>query len=155
VGKSKQQGSLLIEILITLMIMAVGLLGLASLQMISIKNINNSQFRTLATAYSYDMAERMRSNRTGVESDAYDAINGSETEPSCASCSASEVAQRDAYEWNQMINQDVIDGGLPQGVGTVTKSGQLFAITISWQEQTRDSEGGTLERVDFTLNIQI
>ena len=156
-----QLGSSLIEILITLIIMAVGLLGLASIQVISIKNVNNSQFRSLATAYAYDMAERMRSNRGG---DYSDIDTTSITEPSCVSddeadsCSVTQMVQLDAYQWAQEISQDVISGGLPTGTGTVTQDSSdddVFNITVAWEEQGRDSDGGKIEDSSFTLTIEL
>ena len=151
-----QIGSSLVEVLVAMLIMAVGLLGLASLQVISIKNINNSQFRSLATTYAYDMVERMRSNPGGVSSNAYNAIDGSETEPSCtSSCSNAVIAQSDAYQWNSLISQAVNVGGLPNGLGTVTGDGSSFVITISWDEQDRDSSGGLVNNTNFTFDVQI
>jgi type IV pilus assembly protein PilV len=151
-----QRGSSLIEVLVTLMIMAVGLLGLASIQMISIKNLNNSQFRSLATDYAYDMAERMRANSTGVEDGDYDALDtSSASDPNSTSCSTSEIAQLDEYQWAEMLTQDVISGGLPSGSGTVTKNSSVYDITIQWKEQGRDSNGGKIETADFTLTVQL
>jgi len=149
-----QRGSSLLEILVAVFILAIGLLGLAALQANSLKNINNSQFRTLATTYAYDMAERMRSNQDGVLAGGYDAISASVSDPGCSSCTAAQLAQLDGYQWNQQISQAVNIGGLPTGSGTVTKSGNVFNITVVWQEQQRDSSGGKVGDADFTLTIQ-
>ena len=160
-SKTKQKGSSLIEVLVTLTIMAVGLLGLASMQMISLKNINNSQFRTLATAYAYDMAERMRANREGVEDGNYDAIDTSTAvDPGCgtaSSCSVAELAKSDAFKWSETITQGVVSGGLPTGGGSVTRvaGSNTYNIKISWVEQGRDNTGGTVGGVDFTLTVQL
>jgi len=151
-----QEGSSLIEVLVTLVIMAVGLLGLASMQMISIKNLNNSQFRSLATIYAYDMAERMRANRIGVELNSYDDLDTiGATDPNCTSCSTSEIAQLDEFQWAERITQDVISGGLPAGNGTVKVNSGVYDIKIQWQEQQRDSNGGVVETTEFTLTVQL
>lgn len=150
------KGDSLIEILVTLIIMAVGLLGLASMQMISLKNINNSQFRSLATNYAYDMAERMRANKTGVTSGEYDALSTDDAnETTCSACSSAETAQLDEYEWAELITQDVVSGGLPSGSGTVTANGDVYDINIQWDEQGRDSDGGKIDTSDFTLTVQL
>lgn len=150
------KGSSLIEVLVTLVIMAVGLLGLASMQMISIKNLNNSQFRSLATIYAYDMAERMRVNRAGVESNHYDDFDTSgASDPNCTICSTSEIAELDEFQWAELITQDVISGGLPAGIGTVKVNSAVYDINIQWQEQQRDSNGGFVETTEFTLTIQL
>ncbi|WP_372880679.1 type IV pilus modification protein PilV [Psychromonas sp.] len=152
-----QQGSSLLEILVAVFILAIGLLGLAALQANSLKNINNSQFRTLATTFAYDMAERMRSNQVGISEGGYDAITASVSKPSCGPCTPVQLSQRDGYQWNQQISLPVMSGGLPTGSGTVTKINNdplLFAITVAWQEQQRDSSGGKVDSADFTLTIQ-
>jgi type IV pilus assembly protein PilV len=146
----------MVEILVAVFVLAAGLLGLASLQMMSLKNINNAQFHTLATTYAYDMSERMRSNREAVTS--YDGISDTVTEPSCIAannCPPTEIAKHDVYEWNTLIKSSVINGGLPGGKGVVTKAGNVYNITITWNEQQRTNSGGQVGNTSFTLSIQI
>tara|TARA_R110001583_G_scaffold26571_7_gene95839 strand:- start:6200 stop:6730 length:531 start_codon:yes stop_codon:yes gene_type:complete len=154
-ARKQQTGSSLLEVLIALLIMAIGLLGLASVQIISLKNLNNSQFRSLATAYAYEMAERMRSNRPAVSAGSYDTIDASATDPGCTSCTSTQIAQLDAYQWNQSISSSVASGGLPTGNGTVLKNGSVFDIKVSWQEQQQNSDGGIIDDANFTLSVQL
>lgn len=152
----KQRGVTLIEILVTVAIMAVGLLGLGAMQLIGLKNINNSQYRTQASLLAYDMAERMRSNPVGVKAGSYDAVSGTVAKPSCTVCSASEMAQLDAHEWLALIKEDIKKGGLPESAaGTVTKNGTQWDVTISWDEQTRDNTGGVVKKLDMTLSVRL
>jgi len=153
INKSYQMGSSMIEILVAVFILAVGLLGLASLQMISLKNINNTQFQTLATTYAYDMSERIRSNQEGLSG--YNNIESTISDPNCITCTPTQMAQLDGFEWNRLIQSDVIDGGLPNGRGTVMKDGSLYNITITWEEQQRTDSGGEVGDTSFTLSIQI
>ena len=151
----QQSGFSLIEVLVAFAISAIGLMGLATTQMLSVKNINNTQFRTLANIYAYDMAERMRSNRAGLQSGAYNAIDGSEGIVECNACTPANIAQLDAYEWNDTIKQDPASGGLPNGKGTVTKNGSVFNIVITWQEQIKDSSGTSIADQSFTLSVRM
>lgn len=151
--KQHQIGSSMIEILVAVFVLAAGLLGLASLQMISLKNINNAQFHTLATTYAYDMGERIRSNQEGLSG--YNNLLSTVADPSCTTCTPLLMAQLDGYEWNQLIQSAVIDGGLPEGKGTVTKVGSLYNITITWKEQQRTNSGGEVGDASFTLSIQM
>ncbi|GLS92601.1 type IV pilus modification protein PilV [Psychromonas marina] len=156
INLKKQAGASLIEILVAIFVLAAGLFGLASMQILSFKNINNSQFHTLATMYAYDIGERMRSNREAVSAGYYDNISSSNlVEPNCTPCSPEQVAKLDAFKWNQQISTDVIDGGLPDGTGTVTKVGDVFNITVKWKEQQQSDAGGSVGDAAFTLNIQI
>lgn len=158
--RQNQRGVSLLEILISLFILAAGLFGLSSLQMASLKNVNNAQFHTIATTYAYDMAERMRSNKDGIENGAYDDIKSSVSKaPNCISdastvCSSSEIAEYDGYIWNSQIKSDVNVGGLPSGEGTVLKDGSTYKITIKWKElQSNSAVNG--DDATFILNVQI
>lgn len=153
--RRESAGFSLIEVLVAFAISAIGLMGLATTQMLSVKNINNTQFRTLATIYAYDMAERMRSNVAGLQAGAYNAIDGKETAVSCSACTATQIAQQDAYEWNVMIKQDIATGGLPEGVGTVTNNAGVFSIVITWKEQVRASNGASIAGQSLTLGVRL
>lgn len=160
-----QRGVTMIEVLVTLLVTVIGLLGLASMQLVNLKNVNNSQYRTQATILAYSMAERMRSNQTGVVNGYYNdistaTVDGSYVKPDCSSgCSAINVAKLDLYEWDQSIEEDAERGGLPANtVGTVTVDGvdpNLYYVAIIWNEQTRNSVGGTVEQKGLTLSIRI
>ncbi|WP_354623370.1 type IV pilus modification protein PilV [Psychromonas sp. MME2] len=153
--KRCQKGSSLIEILVAIFILAAGLLGLVSVQMFSLKNVNNAQFQSIATTYAYDMAERMRSNRDAVSNGAYNNILSTITDPNCSPCTSTHIAQLDGFQWNQQIQANVNAGGLPGGKGTVTKTGNIYKITVAWKEQQRSSAGGSVGDASFTLDIQI
>ena len=153
---NRQQGFSLIEVLVTMIIMAIGLMGLAAMQMVSTKNVNNSQSRTVASYLAYDMAERMRSNPEGLDGGHYNSIDGTEGAPTkncqtlMTECSASELAASDAYHWNQTVQSNIINGGLGAGsTGTVSVAAGIYTIGIDWQEQDRNANG------DTTLSIQL
>ena len=128
-----------------MIILAIGLLGLASLQAISLKNVNNTQYHTLATIYAYDMVERMRSNKQGVFANEYNNIDAGNCSGSCGA-----MAQLDASQWNQLISSE-----LPDGSGKVAINGNQHDITVKWREQGRDSSGGTVTDTEFTLSVRI
>lgn len=52
----------MIEVLIAVLILAIGLLGVAGVQVVSMQNTSNANLRTQATIYAQDMAERIRAN---------------------------------------------------------------------------------------------
>ena len=56
----KQTGSSLLEVLVAVVILAFGLLGLAGLQISSVKSSHSAYLRSQATLLAYDMADRMR-----------------------------------------------------------------------------------------------
>ncbi len=114
----KSRGVSMIEVLVTLLVSAVGLLGVASLQMSAVKNTRESQLRSMATVLAHDMAERMRSNLVGlaVPNQYYDQLQGTATAQDCraGSCNAQELARFDYWEWSQQLAAH-----LPNGTGVV------------------------------------
>jgi len=138
----------MIEVLVAFVIVSVGLLGLGTMQLFSIKNINNSQYRTLATLYAYDMAERMRSNKVSLAE-----YNGVDTTAICAACGV--VAQMDVNDWTNNLTQSLDSGGLPNAVGTITVNAGLREIKIAWDETTRYDTGGILNTESYTLIVDI
>jgi type IV pilus assembly protein PilV len=104
-------GFTLIEVLVSVVILAGGLLGLAALQTTTLRNNQSAYFRTLATQLAYDMSDRMRSNMAGIGS--YN--NGAATNNDCEAnvCTPAQMAGFDLNRWNTAL------GELPSGTGIV------------------------------------
>ena len=58
-----QAGSSLLEVLVAVVVLSIGLLGLAGLQMTSIKSSHSAYMRSQATLLAYDLADRARATR--------------------------------------------------------------------------------------------
>lgn len=150
---SRSRGFTLIEILVTLFILAVGLLGLAGLMVDGMRNNQGAYLRTQASILAYDMADRMRANREeaedGGEYDGFSTDGASTTIPACAStasgCTPEQQAGVDKVQWTRQI-QGAGSGMtlLPGGVGTISHddTNDVFTIRISWDEAKRDGDAG-------------
>lgn len=165
-------GFTLIEILVTLFILAVGLLGLAGLIVDGMRNNQGAYLRTQASILAYDMADRMRVNQTQAEGGGkyagFDTFSetSSTTIPACASvantngCTPEQQADVDKVEWTRQI-QGAGSGMamLPGGVGTITHdaTNDIFTIQISWNEIKRDGDAGEGVADDnvFELNFPL
>lgn len=145
-----QQGFNLIEVMVALVVLSIGLLGLAGLQVLGIKYNHQSYERTQATVLINDIIDRMRANPNGARIGDY--ISAAPTAlPSsyggCFSasspCSSNAVAAYDLAEWRGAIAAQRM---LPQGTGAVSRVGSIYTITIQWvendltMEQTQDVE---------------
>lgn len=112
-----QRGFTLIEVLIGVLVLSVGLLGLAALQTTGLRAGHGANLRTQATLLVNDMAERMRANRSGREAGHYD-DPAPVAKAACAgasgTCSPQDMASHDRKEWD-----DSIARALPQGAGVV------------------------------------
>ena len=65
---ARQRGVTLVEVLVTLIVISVGLLGVAALQAISIRDNYSAYLRSQATALADDMIDRIRANRDNASS---------------------------------------------------------------------------------------
>jgi len=135
-------GWTLIEVLIALAIFAVGVLGLAKLQMVSLHQNRSAYLRTQADRLGYDMLDRMRVNRDQAASGSYDMALASQppsgsTVTNCdtASCTPAQVTAWDLAQWLALVRSD-----LPGGEAAITtaphNSYSQVTVTISWQKGT-------------------
>jgi len=135
----KQRGFTLIEVLVTVIILAIGLLGLAGLQLGGLRYSFSAYQRSQATIMANDIVDRMRANRTVAEAGAYDIDIGDDPDDQdctgvAANCTAANMADADLFEWKQAL-ADI----LPAGDGSIVNNGNTFTITIQWDD-TRGEE---------------
>ncbi|CAH0993206.1 hypothetical protein SIN8267_03347 [Sinobacterium norvegicum] len=137
-----QQGFTLIEVLVSLLIIVVGLLGMMAFQMQGLRNNLHTQAQSQAIILAHDMAERMRSNRGGWEDKDYDNINAKGSATSCSDCSYQQTANNDAFAWITAIEAALPGKSGSAAKGTVIKeagagnSEQWWNITITWYEKS-------------------
>lgn len=133
---NRGKGFTLVEILVSIIIIAIGLLGIAGLQTVTLRQNYNSHLLTQASFQANDMIERMRTNMMGVNKGAYDKITGSEANPECLpTCTPEELAQYDANVWMSTTKAALNDGGTDTVTGTVVNNAdQTFTIDIRWNE---------------------
>ncbi len=151
-------GFSMIEVLVTLLILVIGIMGLIGMQVVSAKNVNNAQMRTVANNFAYDIVDRMRANPAGVAAGNYNSITGSESSATtCTStCSAAQLATLDAVQWNASIKRSFANGGLgTDAKGTVTRNGNIHLITLTWKEQNKGSTGGSVENKTLSMQVRL
>ncbi len=139
-ARARQRGFSLLEVLIALLVLSIGLLGLAGLQMFSVKFVHQSYQRTQATLQLYDIIDRMRANGRGVIANNYVlALPLGSPPPAAPNCEAAactipeDVANYDMRQWYMNVTQRA---GLTMSNATITPgaSPSLFTITVSWRE---------------------
>lgn len=140
VYKRRQAGMTLIEVLIAMLILAVGLLAGAGLQLNALKYTHSALMSTQASFIAQDLLDRMRANAGGD----YRVAGLDRISPSLSS-----VAGQDLNEFKRNIRQFAGD----TAKGTVAVSGQQVRISLEWSDARGGQNGGLLN--SFTLSSQI
>ncbi len=144
----RQTGFTLIEVMVSTVVLAIGLLGLAGLQVASLTANQSAFMRTQASVLGYDLADRMRANVQGATNGSYAAGTANYT-AGCGTttgCSPLQMAQNDLAEWNSVIatylplGQGIVctDSTPIDGSGITTPQcdgiGNQFAVKIWWDD---------------------
>jgi len=126
---NKTSGFTLIEVLITIIVLAIGLLGMAALQSTGLKNNNSAYMRSQATVLAYDMADRMRANSKGTYAAvAVPAGPDATCKTPPGGCAVDAMAKNDIYEWDKQIKAI-----LPASSGVITVSANnVVTIEVKW-----------------------
>lgn len=139
------KGFSLLEVMIALLVLSIGLLGLAGLQTFSLKFNHQSYERTQATLLIYDIMDRIVSNPLAARAGNFDSVPATSlasTYPAPASCqstgcSTSDLANYDLNTWKTQLETSKV---LAQGTGSVTRlnpgdlTGCIYDITVTWVE---------------------
>ena len=120
IKRSTTSGFTMLEVLISIVVIAFGLLGIAGLQAFALKNNQSASLRATATELSADMIDRMKANVQGLVNGDYNkqaaADYAGPAVAGCvgAGCTPTQLAVNDLFEWSQAVA-----ARLPQGVGVV------------------------------------
>ena len=147
----RARGFTLIEALVALVVLSIGLLGVAALQLTSLRSNHGSAMRSQATFLAYDIIDRMRANRAAALTDAYTIALG-------AAGTAGTVAGDDLVAWKQNIARTlpaIDNAGTPQPAdGSVRRDGDIFTVTIRWSDWDDTGAGGRTP-IQFTMDTQL
>ncbi|MBX3704488.1 MAG: type IV pilus modification protein PilV [Steroidobacteraceae bacterium] len=119
----RQRGATLVEALVALLVLSIGLLGVAALQMEALRSNHGAHLRSQATVLAQDIADRMRANRTAALAGAYDIALG-------ANPAGAALSDLDLTTW-----KDTLADILPAGDGAVALAGNVATITVQWTDR--------------------
>lgn len=159
---SRSRGATLIEILITVLIMAFGLIGLVGLQTQSLKHTADTSQQSQATWMAHEIAERMRANTSALSD--YELTNFATS--SCATsptkscqvsssdtCTSQEVAEYDIWEVFCRTASDTRSLPLSAvNISVDTSNSSVYIITLEWR---RRSVFGDVSNAAPTQNLSL
>ncbi len=134
--KHIQRGVTLVEAMIALLVISVGLLGIASLQLTAMNQNASSLNHSQAVWYAYNMSDRIRANISAFDS--YDGIDtsGSYSQDCMTSdCTTAQMVTADAADWSDML------ANLPAGRGIIADSADGMTVTVMWDDDGTGAAG--------------
>ncbi|WP_160280065.1 type IV pilus modification protein PilV [Cellvibrio mixtus] len=138
----RQKGVGLIEVLVTVLIIATALLTLSALQMRSLQFNHSAYLRSQANILAYDILDRIRINRNRVAEYSLDFAT--------ATPGGSNLSSVDIREWRELIGKV-----LPKGLGKIQCTGAgICAVAIRWTEQNQTGEADEdIATFEYTTRI--
>jgi len=131
-----QRGLTIVESLVALVVISIGLLGIAALQLTSMKNNSSALQHSKAVWASYNMADRIRSN--GIRFADYagiDTVTGYAQDCMSSACNDAQMVTADAADWTNQVR------GLPGGRGLVSGDPQRLTVTVMWDDEGTGATG--------------
>jgi len=129
--RNKSAGFSLLEVLVALLVLSVGLLGLAALQAVALKSNHGAYQRSQATFLAYDIIDRMRANRVLAISGSYNLAMAS------APSGSTTLAQQDLVDWMD----NFVAVLLPAGDGSIAcTTAAVCTVVVQWDASR---QGGT------------
>jgi len=158
VALSLERGVGLIEVLVAIIVLSIGLLGLAGLQASGMRVGQSSIHRSQAAQLAYDMVDRIRVNAPHATLYSHALVDAL---PNCsaAPARAEDVAPCDLRDWRLRLQS------LPSGRGSVAVDGNEVTIAVQWDD-TRgagvlrgtsedDAERARLQMSRFQITTQL
>ncbi|RKS16069.1 type IV pilus assembly protein PilV [Pseudomonas sp. WPR_5_2] len=118
-SKGAQEGMTLIEVLVALLILGVGLLGAAAIQLNALKYTDSARMTSQASFIAYDMMDRIRANAAAD----YTVTPPTSGNPSIA-------RDQDLYDFTS----NIVNFGGATATGTIALNQRVYTITITWDD---------------------
>lgn len=135
----RQAGATLLEVLVTITILSVGMLGLAGIQAMGLKSNYSAFLHAQAAQFAYDMTDRMRANRDAARTGLYNLLL-TDAAPGGAT-----VADVDRVQWLADL------ATLPAGDGSINVANDVVTITVQWDD--RRAGGSQTEQIQFVTRL--
>ena len=137
ISKHDQRGVSLIESMIALLVISIGLLGIAALQITAMGQNTSALHHSQAVWIAYNMSDRIRANINQFSNyNGIDTNNSYTQDCMSAACSSAQMLTADAADWSAMVSS------LPTGRGIIATpvTANELNVTVMWDDE---GAGGT------------
>lgn len=148
----RTRGISMVEALVALVIMSVGMLGIAGLYLSSLQAGRSANLRMQAVNLVSDLGDRIRANKRGVANyQASATATGKSNDCATKTCSAAEIAENDLFIWKQAITAALpanANGQVAYTAGAATVPNRC-TIMVVWREAGADADS------TYSLTVEV
>jgi len=162
-----QRGVGLIEIMVVVLLLSIGFLTAARMQIAGMRFSQSAYYQSQASFMASDIIDRMRANLDGVRAGLYDGLTTSSStiDPGCNSqmCSPADIAKQDLFDWSAYLHANAgTKNFLPllPSTGSIAAQGSVtriadghFSVNLTWAEYVDGKPVAVPMRVDFVTEF--
>jgi len=169
IGHRRQSGVSLLESLVSLLVLALGVLGMLGIQLKSLSDNQSATQRAIAVRLAEDLFERIKASPQGlggIDITAYSANTVGSTWPAMTApassamcntnpCSAAQQAAFDLWRWQNLVQQSLPGGQATTFISPV--DAEQLGVMIAWRLRQTDSStdaAANTERASW-LNVDV
>lgn len=154
-ARPRQRGITMVEALVALVILSVGMLGIAGLYVSGVKAGRSALLRTQAVNLASDMADRIRANRRAADAYDMDTYGGDPEDQGCINdeCTAEELAEDDLFRWRAAVEATLPGRPTPEVDVELLAADPIetdrYLVTVRWHE------AGEEQPSTYTLVVEV
>jgi type IV pilus assembly protein PilV len=153
-NRRRMTGITMVESLVALVVIAVGMLGIAGLYLASLKAGRTANLRVQAINLTADMADRIRANKRAREAYGTAQYDGAPAASDCATvtCTPAVMAENDLSVWFDAIDVSLRNLGAEGTVEFIDNAAALpdrYQITVTWREAGEDAPNSVVAAVEL------
>lgn len=161
--ENRQCGVGMIEILVTVLLLSIGFLAAAQMQVQGMRFSQSAYMQSQAYFMIADMMDRMRGNKTGAEDGFYDnqSTSSSANNPNCSTqfCDDQQLAQQDLFDWSAQLHPLLgqanfvpllpSSDSVPAVAEIIPQGNGVFTIQVTWNETIGKSDVAQVLALEF------
>ena len=139
----RQRGVSLIEVLVSVLVVSLGMLGAVALQANALRNNQGSYERTQTAILTQGIFDAMRANMAGVTAGSYNTGG-----MICAAPAEADLATRDLARWITSMQAQIHAGAC----GAVACAGDACTVQVQWDD-SRATGGSAIQNITLTAQL--
>ncbi|BAV96990.1 type IV pilus modification protein PilV [Lysobacter enzymogenes] len=157
-GARGQRGFSMIEVLIAVLVIGLGLLGLAMLQTLNVRYAQSANYRTRATNLAYDLLDQIRANRAlaqqfqGIDKASFAAETGKLCSRPVTTQNGVITTAQSAARWRCQVRAALG----PAAYAAVTRNGNAYSVEVGWsdlQGEAGKQDGYSNGKINVTTEL--